>query len=196
MAAPRPALFFLTLASALAGCQSTWYSARFVPAPLEVQLQAPEGNPGQARALLTVRGIRRAVENQPDQVELLFRIDNLGQVPVTVVSEGFDLVSADLVSFGVPRAEPPVGEAIPSGAQATYLLIFPVPPNRKTSDLDWRGLNFKWTVSFEGHTVATGVTFDRYWAADYGYYDPYWPYPAGCGTSVSVGIGVGGTFEE
>ncbi len=183
--------YSIALLALLAGCQSAWYSARFVPAPLEVQLQAPDGKPGQARALLTVRGIRRAVakENQPDQVEILLRIDNLGEPAVALVPEGFDLVSADLVSFGAPRVQPPIGDPVASGAQITYLLVFPVPPDRKTSDLDWRGLNFKWTVSFEGREVATGVTFDRYYAPDYYGYDPYWPYPS---TSVGVGISVGG----
>jgi hypothetical protein len=178
---------------ALGSCQGPWYSARFLPAPLEVQLAA-EGEPSaQARALLTVVGIRRAADGQPAQVVVRLRLDNMGDARLALVPEGFDCVTSDLVSMGAPSLDADPGEPLASGESRTWTAAFPVPAGRTPEDLDWRGLNLKWTVDFEGRRVTTGVTFDRVYDRGYydPYYDPYWDGPYG-GVNVGVGVTVSG----
>ena len=172
----------------LGACQSPWYAARFVPSPLEVQLAA-EGEPSaQARALLTVVGIRRAEKGEPARVIVRLRLDNMGASTLALVPEGFDCVTGDLVSLGAPRLDQGPGEAMASGESRTWTASFPMPEGRTPEDLDWRGLNLKWTVAFGERRVTTGVTFDRAYSYP-GYYDPYWDGPRG-GVSVGVGMSV------
>lgn len=189
---PRPharSLLPLLSLAALGACQSPWYAARFAPAPLEVQLAA-EGEPSaQARALLTVVGIRRAADGQPAQVVVRLRLDNMGDARLALVPDGFDCVTSDLVSMQPPGLDADPGEPLAPGESRTWTVAFPVPAGRTPEDLDWRGLNLKWTVDFEGRRVTTGVTFDRVW--DGGYYDPYWGDPYG-GVNVGVGVTVSG----
>lgn len=180
----------------LGGCRSAWYGANFMPAPLEVQVLA-EGEPlAQARALVRVRGIRRArpSEGFGPEVELLLRLDNLGAAPLELCADGLDLVTADLISLGAPRVEPAPGESIAPDEDRVYTLNFPMPEDRDVEDLDWGGLNFKWKVRFGEREAVTGVTFDRdqspaYWGG--GYYDPFYPGPWPRHSTVRVGVGVG-----
>ena len=64
----------------LSSC-STFYDARFAPAPLEVRLEdSATGLNG--RVLATVAGVRRPSEGAPAQVEVGLRLENLGNVPL------------------------------------------------------------------------------------------------------------------
>jgi len=183
----RTRLLALALLAPLAGCESPWYSARFAPAPLEVELAA-EGEPSaQARALLTVVGIKRAADGQPAQVVVRVRLDNLGESTLALVPESLECVSGDLVSMGAPTLDQDPGQALARGESRVWTASFPMPPGRTPEDLDWRGLNVKWTVAFGERRVTTGVTFDRVFG---GYGDPYWGAPAGM--SVGVGVSVSG----
>ena len=170
--------------SLLGGCTSPWYSARFVPAPLEVELSADGEPPAQARALLTVVGIRREADGEPAAVVVRLRLDNMGSSPLALVEEGFDCVTGDLISLAQVRLDPAPGEPLGRDESRTWTATFPMPAGRRVEDLDWRGLNLKWTVDFDGRRVGTGVTFDRAFG-----YDPYWDsgYPH---TQLSVGVGV------
>jgi len=177
----------LALLVPLSACESTWYAARFAPAPLEVELRADGEPSAQARALLTVAGIRRADEGLPAQVVVRLRLDNLGESPLSLVPEGFDCVSGDLVSMGAPSLDQDPGQPLARGESRTWTISFPMPEGRTPEDLDWRGLNLKWTVAFGERRVTTGVTFERVWGDAY---DPYWGAPYYGGVSVGVGMTV------
>ena len=184
----RPRLLaFAAVLALCGGCASTWHDVRFTPAPLEVRLAPDRPAEGQARALLTVEGVRRARKGEPARVEARMRIENLGGVPVLLREESLSLVSADLqggfAAGEVVGADP---APIPPGDSGVYEIHFPVARGHDVDDLDWRGLNLKWTVSFEGHEVTTGVTFEGRLPSD-AYYDPYRP---------RVGVGLGFSIHD
>ena len=178
----RSGLTALALLATLSACESTWYEARFAPAPLEVELKADGAPAAQARALLTVVGIKRAAEGQPAQVVARLRIDNLGESTVALVPESLECVSGDLVSMGAPSLDQDPGTPLARGESRVWTASFPMPPGHTPENLDWRGLNLKWTVAFGERRTTTGVTFDRVFP---GAYDPYWG-----GSNVSLGVGV------
>lgn len=189
----------LCLALLGSGCTSTWYSMQFVPSPVEVSVSAPGEPYGAARVLLAVRGVRRAKDAQPAQVEINLRLENVGADPMRLGVLGFDLVTSDLISFCEPGVDPPPGEILGPGEKRNYLLSFATPEDRDVDELDWSGLNISFKLHFGEREVLTGVTFDRLFLpgvpAGY-YYDPYWgPYPYGpyrpyTGSSrVRVGVG-------
>jgi hypothetical protein len=184
---------FLALA---AGCTSTWHDVRFVPSPLEVGVTAAGEPRAEARALLAVRGVRRAdaSEQRPAEVELQFRLENVGEVPLALDTQGFDLVTADLISFRAPQIEPSAVLEVAPGAQQLWTLRFPTPEGLEADDLDWSGLNLRFRVRFGERAVITGVTFDRLVLPSPGYYyDPYWgPYPYPYRSHLHVGVGVVG----
>jgi hypothetical protein len=172
-------LVLAPLLALLAGCRSTWYDVRFVPAPLEVRVTA-EGEPqAQARALLSVRGIRRAKDGQPAKVEMKLRVENMGASDVQLDPASLELLAADLVPFGEPRVFPPP-EPIPPGSDAVYEIAFPVPGGRQVDDYDLRGLNLKWDLRFGDRAATTSVIFERFTT-------PY-EYPR---TQVGLGLGFG-----
>jgi hypothetical protein len=172
-------LVLAPLLALLAGCRSTWYDVRFVPAPLEVRVTA-EGEPqAQARALLSVRGIRRAKDGQPAKVEMKLRVENMGASSVQLDPEHLELFAADLERFGEPRVFPPP-EPIPPGSDAVYEIAFPVPGGREIDDYDLRGLNLKWDLRFGERVATTSVIFERF--------APPYEYPR---TQVGLGLGFG-----
>lgn len=191
---PRPFLFAL-LVACLTACRSTWHEVAFAPSPLEVGVTA-EGEPrAEARVLLSVRGVRRAVPEQqrPAEVEMNLRVENVGEVPLALDPEALDLVTADLISFRPPLLEPAEAGEIAPGGQQLWTLRFATPEGREVEDLDWSGLNLRFRVRFGERSVLTGVTFDRMWPAPGYYYDPYWgPYPYPYSSHVRIGVGVVG----
>jgi len=175
----KPHHAFAPLLALLAGCRSTYHDVRFVPAPLEVRVTA-EGEPqAQARALLSVRGIRRAKDGQPAKVEMKLRVENLGASDVQLDADSLELYAADLERFGEPRVNPPP-EPIPPGSGVVYGIEFPVPAGRKIDDYDLRGLNLKWDLRFGERAATTSVIFQRF--------VPAYEYPR---TQVGLGLGFG-----
>ena len=158
----RNALLLAALALT-AGC-STYYEHRFAPAPVEVEL-AVDGEPqSQARALVTVHGIRRPADGRGAVVEARLRLENLGADPVELVAETLVLLSADLQEMGSARIEPRP-EPIAQGGTGTYAIEFELPAGRTPQDYDLQGMNLKWEVDFGVRRVLTGITFERSFAA-------------------------------
>jgi hypothetical protein len=177
-----PILLALVPAAGLLGsCASTYHSARFVPSPLEVPLLA-EGDPaGQARALLSVRGIRRAKEGRPTEVEMRMRIENLGTAPLTLATSQWELVDSDLNPFDAPELDPPQPEAIAPGDKRAFTALFAVAKGKRIDNYSLGGFNLRLVVRVGERQISTGVSFERgvdpndyrYPYPPY-YYDPFW----------------------
>lgn len=154
---PWGAAALVVLASA---CQSSrYYDAHYLPAPLEVEV-ASQAVPGsQVRALVSVLGVAKADEQAgvSKQAEIRLRLENLGTVAARVAEDGFALVTADLQAFGAARIAPGVDLAVPAGGTRSVDVAFDAPGG----DVDWSGLNLRFTLAFEGVRVATGGTFTR-----------------------------------
>lgn len=170
--------------TALASCStSRWYDYRFTPAPLEVQLQTSEDPNAEARGLVTVLGVARARDGEPDAVEMRLRLENLGTTPANLLEQSFRLVSADLQSFGPPEVRPPGDHRLQAGENVIVDVRFPLPKGKRPGDFNLSGLNSSWTVAFGERRITTSASFVR---SDVGVYDPYYPR-----TQFGIGIGIG-----
>ena len=175
----RPAIL-LGLAL-LASCSSSgWYDHRFEPAPIAAAVSNEATAGSQVRALVTVIGIEKGQEGKPDHAVVRVRLENIGTAPALFDPGQTSLLTADLKTFGPPAAMPPGPAEIAPGASGQHDIAFPLPEGRKPKDLDLSGLNFRFTVAFDGKKVTTGMTFAR---VDWRYYEPY--------PRVQVGVGVG-----
>jgi len=150
----------LALAS---GCASTWYPHAFEPAPLEVAVGIEGEAAAQASVLLTVRGIRRADREAgtPVQVEVLLRLENLGETPALLDLGELSLETLSREVFGAPLVDPPVAEPLARGEQAQFAASFPLPADREFAELDLSGMLLHWVVEFGDRRVTTEVTFER-----------------------------------
>ena len=158
----------ILIALATASCTtSRWYDVRYQPAPLEAEVSAQAVPGSQVRALVSVLGVARADEKEgrPRQVEMRLRFENLGTVEAKVVEDGFSLVSADLVSFARAALAPNSDLTVPAGQTRTVDVAFAAPER----DVDWSGLNLRFTLSFADVRVTTGGTFHH---IVYAPYDP------------------------
>jgi hypothetical protein len=174
------ALSIVGLLALCASCYGPWYDYTFAPVPQEARV-ADEAVPGaQARALITLPGIRRPADDAPARIELRLRLENLGSVPVELCPQGFALDTADLQSLPAARVVPPEPLRIEPGEFRVYDVHFDLPPGRKPRDYNLDGLAFKWELDFGHGPVPTSVTFQRVLAyVD----DPY--------VQTHVGIGFG-----
>lgn len=173
---PNRALFAVVALAAASCSTSRWYDARYQPAPLEVEVAATAVPGSQVRALVSVLGVARpdAKAGRKRQVEVRLRLENLGSVEAKVDADGFSLVSADLVSFEKALLAPNADRSVPAGETRTIDLAFAVPER----ELDWSGLNLRFTLSFADVRVTTGGTFSRavyvpyepvHWHVGFGY---------------------------
>jgi hypothetical protein len=178
------------LTAALTGC-TTFYDVYFVPAPLEVRIGDGEDPTGLARALLAVQGVRRPVaeQGQPARFELKLRFENIGATPLEIEPDSFELVSADLQPCGAAQLVQTIDHPLAAGEAIDLDLFVPLPAGKTIDDFDLRGLNLTWAVRFANRRIVTGVSFQRYFAPPYYYYDPFyssWHY--GCSTHVGIGV--------
>jgi hypothetical protein len=144
-------------------CRSAYYDARFGPVTNEVRLATTDGQ-GQARALVSVRGVRRAADGEPASSELRLRLENLGSLPFTLDLPSLELLCGDLLPFGRPRIlsnDPP---QVAPGAAAIYELRFPMPDGHDPDDVNFSGLNLRFTLDFGTERVTAGTQFERIWA--------------------------------
>ncbi len=189
------ALAPLALAPLGGACTSTYHSARFVPAPLEVPLLAEGDQAGQARALLSVRGIRRAAKGRPTEVEIKLRVENMGTQPISIEGTQWELVDSDLNAFGPVRLEPPQETAIGPDEKRTFLAYFPVAPDKRIDDYSLGGFNLRLVIGLGERVISTGVAFERAASVD-GYYAPfYYPDPFYGPSHFHFGATIG-TFSE
>lgn len=162
----------------LSSC-ATYYDARFEPAPLEVKIES-EQTPGLlARALATVRGVRRpSSENPAAQVEVALRLENVGAAPFAVVPESFELVTADLQVLGPGQTSGAVDAPLAPGAAEQFELVFPLPAERSYRDFDFSGLIVRWSLRVGDATVTTSAKFERRAMQNVPYYyGGYWAGP-------------------
>ena len=150
----------LVLAVLGACTTSPWYPLQFGPAPVEVAVGANAVAGSQARLLVSVLGVARASQTQPDQVLVRLRLENLGNVAVDVPEDALSLVSADLAPFGKPKVAPPKLRIEPTH-DGTLDASFPFPAGRTFEQIDWSGLNLRVAVEFAGTRVTTGASFSH-----------------------------------
>ena len=169
--------------SALAGCASSPYSSeyRYSPRPVSVDMSAPDA-PEQAkiRAMATIVGLRRAVDEQPASIDARLLIENNGSAPARFDPVTLSLVDATLSAFPNPIVEPSDAFTIAPGQSRTVNASFSL-DDRSSYDLD--GLNLRWSVTAGNHTLSHSATFSRRELprpnyTDPFYYDPYhrWHY--------------------
>lgn len=164
---PHRGLIPLALLLFATGCHSTWYGAQFAPVANEVRVATDDAR-GQARALVSVRGVRRtdSKTGEAARVELYMRLENLGAVAFHIQQQSLELLSGELIPFAsaaIHSEDPP---RVEPGAAANLDLYFPMPPGREPDEVDFRALNLRFTIDFEGEVVTTGVQFERR------YYEP------------------------
>lgn len=168
------------LAAWVGGCRtSKWYDYSFTPSPQEARLSDERVPDSQARALVTLAGIRKASKGNPARVEVLMRMQNLGAVPVVLRRKGLELVSADLVAF--PPADIVLTEVFELQPQESivYVFGFELPQKKKPKDFNFEGAVFSWEVDFGAGPVATSINFQRLPAYDTFYHThtgPGWGY--------------------
>lgn len=171
----------------LSSC-SSFYDARFAPAPLEVRLEdARTGLNG--RVLATVAGVRRPSDGAPAQVEVGLRLENLGPVPLQLDAGSLQVTTADLVTIPAGALSPEVPPEIASGEATDVLAVFPLPAGRSYAGLDFAGLNLRFAVRCGGDRKVVGASFERrsdawsYRPYGYGPYYSGWGWGAGWGWS-------------
>jgi hypothetical protein len=157
-----------------------WYDYGFSPAPLEAEVATADDPAAELRVLVSILGIARGQDGKADQVEVRMRLENLGTTPVKLLTDSFSLCSADLQLFGTPTVLPADVPILEASRSTVVDLAFPLPPEKHPTDMNLRGLNLRWTVSFGEHHVTTGASFTRSdWRA------PYDDYPR-----VNAGMGI------
>lgn len=162
----------------LSSC-ATYYDARFEPAPLEVKIESEQAPGLLARALATVRGVRRpSSENPTAQVEVAVRLENVGSSPFAIVPESFELVTADLQALAPGRASGALDTPLAPGASEQFELVFPLPAERRYRDFDFSGLIVRWSLRAGEITVTASAKFERrtLQSVPY-YYGSYWAGP-------------------
>ena len=129
-----PSVVLAVFAALLASC-STFYDARFVPAPLEMALEDTATPELSGRALISVVGIRRADRHArtPAQFEVILRLENQGSLPFSVDPTAFELVTADLQSFKGARVRPEPPPTVEQGGTAQLEVTFPLPEGRSSA---------------------------------------------------------------
>lgn len=150
-------LFALLLSSC-----ATHYDARFEPAPLEVKIESEQAPGLLARALATVRGVRRpSAEFPAAQVEVALRLENVGPSPFSLVAGSFELITADLQALGPGQVKGAVDASLAPGASEHLELAFPLPAGSRYRDFDFSGLIIRWSLRSGDVTVVASAKFER-----------------------------------
>ena len=151
----------LAATAVLSGC-SSFYDARFAPAPAEVVVAHADAPDLSARVLATVRGVRRPTREQPRaRFEVAMRVENTGRGPLELAPDGFELVTADLRVLAPGRTTPePVGSIAPNEGMA-FDVAFELPEGVGYSELDLRGVVLRWTLVGGGARLVSSVSFER-----------------------------------
>ena len=149
----------VALLGAAACSTSRYHDARYLPAPLEVEVAAQAVAGSQVRALASVLGIARknSTEGRAEQVEVRVRFENLGTVDARILEDGFSMLSADLAAFASPQLPPDTDLLVPVGESRTLDLAFKLPER----EVDWSGLNLRFALSFQDVRVTAAGTFSR-----------------------------------
>ncbi len=163
---------------ALGSC-ATYYDARFAPAPLEVKVESADAPGVLARALATIRGVRRPTPESPSgQVELALRVENVGSRAFELDPQSFQLATADLQVLGPGQVRPLPEAPLEPGDAQHFEVVFPLAPAQRYRDFDFSGVIVRWSLRAEARTLTASAVFERraQQAAPY-YYGGYWVGP-------------------
>jgi len=141
---------------------STFYEARFVPAPLEVRVEHADTPGLTARVLATVRGVRRADSEHPAaQFEVALRFENVGREPFEIDAGSFELVTADLRVLGPGKLDASALASLAPGASQPLEVVFPLPAGVGYRDLDLSGVVVRWALRSRDTRVVASASFER-----------------------------------
>lgn len=184
-------LLVACLALLAAACTSTPRYV-FMPRPLTVDIQWPEGSTIVARAVIAVVGLRGgdAREGLPDEMMLRLSLENLSEDPIGLDPGAWKLMSADLRAFGPATVEPADDTAILPGGEKTVELYFPVPAGTPLDAYDLSGLNLRFGVRYRTGTIVSSATFERWVRTSYDPYGYAYPYASPYGAHVTIGTGI------
>ncbi len=183
-------LLLALISTGLAAC-STFHDVRFMPAPQEVLIVDSEVSELFGRALVTVRGVRRADREsaRPAQVEVLMRLENSGTVLFALDAGSLQVSTGDLVTLPAGELVPQVPEPVAPEGAAEVKASFPLPAGKSFADLDWSGLNLRFALRYAERRKVLSASFERVSYYPYGYGYGYGPY-----SSFGWGVGAWGGF--
>ncbi len=163
-------------------CRSTRVALDYLPNPGEVFVPDQQGAGAAARVLASVISAERRDRDpeQPFELRLRLRLENLAATSVAFEPAELLLVGNDLRPFGPPRIMLD-GEAVEqaptlaAGMAAIFDLFFPV---GDVAPRDVEGLNLRLMLLVDGRRLPLGFGFGRRRERDvlYGTYDPYYPW--------------------
>ncbi|MFP4145128.1 MAG: hypothetical protein ACLFV3_08285 [Phycisphaeraceae bacterium] len=179
----------LILAAGLfAGC-ATSQPAPYEPRPASLTYR-PDDDRG-VRVLATLMDTHEKLDTGQRVALVRLRIDNAMQEPVTVRSEGLQLISADLETFQDPELRPDSPVTVQPGNAAVAGAVFPYPAGQKRGEINLGSLALTVTMEVGDRQVSRQVIFreiyrDRYYPASpyssvYPYYGPSRRWSVGAG---------------
>lgn len=169
---------------------TTYVRLDYTPSPAEVLVTAGDDNEPAARVLVSVLAAERPDRDseQPFELHLRLRIENLGSDQVVFDATDLLLVGSDLAPYAAPRLTGPVGAPpgapvggpfdVPADAATTVDAYFPLPDG----PYDVEGLNLRFSLRLAGRAVLLGASFEpQQYVYPYPYraYDPFYGYPYG-----------------
>lgn len=161
----------------LSGCSTYLSYHQYTPQPGEINFDAnQEDAQHDARAIVSVLGVRRSVEGMPKHraVDLKLRIENLSQSPITFDPGRMVLLSSLLNVLPGPH-DAPKPAVIPPGGELTQQLTFLFPTDTLGSN-DLEGFNLRLTLEIDSRRITRSISFTREYNSrdDRYYYQPYY----------------------
>ena len=167
----------------IASCETTnWYDHQLAPAPLEIPIRSERDPRVEVRALVTVLGIMKGYDGQPDKIEVRMRLENVGGTPAKLEPESFSLATADLQVFVNAELEPAEPPVLQPGDIGVTDVAFALPKGTTPDNFNLRGITIDWMMAFNDIRQRSSVTFTRTDWRPYGYDNS---------SHVHVGVGVG-----
>jgi len=181
---PLVALLFPALFVFQGACTS-YSDYRFSPGVQDIEIRNPSESV-LARVLIAPRGIHEHEHGDTTRLEMQFRlrIENHGPAEFVLVPEEFELVDANLESFGPAEVLPEDPEE--AGGDGFFRVHFAFPAGKGPTTMDLRALRLRLGLLHGDEVLTPTAAFDR----DYTYFNAYY-YPD---MRWSIGIGYGAYY--